>query len=54
MCSCPGDILLDVVPREVLPPGPGFTCAMLGAGPLSLLIIREKSSEGLLLVEHGE
>eukprot|EP00434_Breviolum_minutum_P023351 symbB.v1.2.020600.t1/scaffold1743.1/size123518/1 len=30
--SLPGDILLDVVPREVLPPGPGFTCAMLGAG----------------------
>ena len=54
MCSCPGDILLDVVPREVLPPGPGFSCAMLGAGPLSLLIMREKSSEGLLLVEHGE
>ncbi|CAL1139537.1 unnamed protein product [Cladocopium goreaui] len=30
--SIPGDIILDAMPQEMLPPGPDFACAMLGEG----------------------
>eukprot|EP00435_Cladocopium_sp_Y103_P020104 s1338_g4.t2 len=30
--SIPGDIVLDALPQEILPPGPDFACAMLGEG----------------------
>jgi hypothetical protein len=32
LLSRPGDIILDAMPQEMLPPGPDFACAMLGEG----------------------